>query len=95
MLIDSPSFALDIEHKNKVNNDILKYQEVGLPKTIIIDNRRHTALWLKEELKTDYHFTPSSVWALRDKMLPTEGFNYFSILEKSNTPPPRLFSLLD
>ena len=81
MLIDGPSFVGDLQHPNKINTDIEKYEKVGLPETIIVDNRRATVAWLKANLKAPYQAKNSSMWSLRKKLLNARNFQYYTVFE--------------
>jgi len=82
MIIDGPSFNLNEDHKFKVNNDLIKYLEKGLPETIVVDNRKTTVKWLKTFLKDSHTCRESTYWQVRKKVLRADTFNYFSIFEK-------------
>ncbi len=83
MLIDGPSFDLNEEHIFPANNDIIKYKTLGIPETIIVDNRKCTVHWLKEYLKDSHRCTNSSMWTLDKKIVNTNTAQYFSVFEKT------------
>lgn len=82
MLIDGPSFNLDEDHKFKVNDDLTKYLEKGLPETIVVDNRKTTVKWLKTYLKDTHTCRESAYWNIKKKILRVDTFTYLSIFEK-------------
>ncbi len=85
MLIDGPSFDLNEDHKFKVNDDLIKYLEKGLPETIVVDNRKTTVKWLKTFLKDTHTCRESAYWQVKKKILKADSFNYYSIFEKINS----------
>lgn len=81
MLIDGPSFSVDRQHTKKINTDIKKYSTVGLPETILVDNRKETVAWLKENLEVTYEVQDSSNWELTKSLLSPQDYQYYSLFE--------------